>query len=539
MTFRDRETGKTRKAAGWAIEFRDHQGIVRRLAAHASKAVAREIGRHVERLASFRAAGLPPDDDEAAWLESVPAGLRRRLVKIGLLDGRVDAASRPLAEHLKDFHAALVARGCAQRHADLVAGRARRVVEGCGFKGVLDVDAGAVMRHLAGLRADGVNAAGEAKRGISNQTHNFYVQAVQQFCRWLVDEGRAATSPVARLRTLNVQVDRRHDRRALTIDECRRLLAATAAEPERFGVEGVERALVYRVALTTGLRRGELASLARASFDLDGRPPTVTVAAAYSKRRRDDVLALRPDVAAELRVHLALKAPAAPAFAMPPRRETAPMFRADLAAAGIAYADDEGKFADFHALRHTFITHLARSGVHPKVAQVLARHSTITLTMDRYSHTILEDRTSALAGLPDLYAAPAVEAARATGTDGDASTSVPAARSALCSAFLGAGAVDNGGQPRTEPLISGAPVALGARRGAGAVERTGFENRRGLRATGGSNPSLSANFAGGKIGEISPFCFCKMADPPARCATQKWARSCHFRVPSRDRRRRR
>ena len=46
------------------------------------------------------------------------------------------------------------------------------------------------------------------------------------------------------------------------------------------------------------------------------------------------------------------------------------------------YADP---YPYFHALRHTFITNLARSGVHPKTAQSLARHSTITLTMDRYS----------------------------------------------------------------------------------------------------------------------------------------------------------
>ncbi len=39
-----------------------------------------------------------------------------------------------------------------------------------------------------------------------------------------------------------------------------------------------------------------------------------------------------------------------------------------------------------HALRHTFISNLARAGIHPKTAQALARHSTITLTLDRYSH---------------------------------------------------------------------------------------------------------------------------------------------------------
>ena len=92
------------------------------------------------------------------------------------------------------------------------------------------------------------------------------------------------------------------------------------------------------------------------------------------------------------------------------------MFRGDLAAAGIVYRDDAGLVADFHSLRHTFITNLARGGLHPKVAQALARHSTITLTMDRYSHTLLGDHADALAALPDLSAATR-QSARATGTD--------------------------------------------------------------------------------------------------------------------------
>ena len=61
-----------------------------------------------------------------------------------------------------------------------------------------------------------------------------------------------------------------------------------------------------------------------------------------------------------------------------------------------------GEVADFHAPRHTFITLLASSGVHPKVAQVLARHSTITLTMDRCSHARLVDLNTAVENLPSL-----------------------------------------------------------------------------------------------------------------------------------------
>jgi integrase len=40
----------------------------------------------------------------------------------------------------------------------------------------------------------------------------------------------------------------------------------------------------------------------------------------------------------------------------------------------------------FHDLRHTHATQLLLSGVHPKVAQERLGHSTITITLDLYSH---------------------------------------------------------------------------------------------------------------------------------------------------------
>ncbi|MGH7130912.1 MAG: tyrosine-type recombinase/integrase [Phycisphaerales bacterium] len=59
--------------------------------------------------------------------------------------------------------------------------------------------------------------------------------------------------------------------------------------------------------------------------------------------------------------------------------------------------DEEGRVADFHALRHTHVTQLSRTDVSPKIVQSLVRHSTITLTMDRYAHVGLADESAALA----------------------------------------------------------------------------------------------------------------------------------------------
>ena len=78
------------------------------------------------------------------------------------------------------------------------------------------------------------------------------------------------------------------------------------------------------------------------------------------------------------------------------------MMKADLEAAGIPYVDAHGLYADFHALRHTFITNMMKSGVNPKTAQALARHSTIDLTMNVYTTLTMTDQAAALNTLPSV-----------------------------------------------------------------------------------------------------------------------------------------
>src|SRR5262249_27186859 len=134
-----------------------------------------------------------------------------------------------------------------------------------------------------------------------------------------------------------MKTDRRRDRRPFTVEELRGLLDAARSGPDRFDMAGSERALCYWLAAETGLRSNELRTLTRASFTL-GNKPSVAVQAAYSKRRRQDTLLLRPALAEALRCFLATKTPKAAVFRIPiDRKDAAAMFRADVEAAGIAY----------------------------------------------------------------------------------------------------------------------------------------------------------------------------------------------------------
>jgi len=68
----------------------------------------------------------------------------------------------------------------------------------------------------------------------------------------------------------------------------------------------------------------------------------------------------------------------------------------------LKYQDSQGRFADFHSLRHTFVTNLCKADISPKTAQTLARHSDIRLTMNTYTHVDEQEQADAIQRLPGL-----------------------------------------------------------------------------------------------------------------------------------------
>jgi hypothetical protein len=99
------------------------------------------------------------------------------------------------------------------------------------------------------------------------------------------------------------------------------------------------------------------------------------------------------------------------------------MLRIDLEAAGIPYAvegPDGPGYADFHALRHSYLTLGGRSGVDLRALQELAGHSKPELTA-RYSHRRLYDLAGAVEKLPNLVPCAGPDTTemppRLTGTD--------------------------------------------------------------------------------------------------------------------------
>ena len=343
----------------------------------------------------------------AARLEADEA-LRRR----GLLDPTQERFAsergRAIDAHLTDF---LDGLAVGEKQRKVLKTRLLRVFALCNIESLADLTGSAVQAALA-----------EVRKVVSVQTCNHYVRAVKQFSRWLWRDGRVAADPLAHLRTANAEADRRYSRRALQDDEAARLIDATARGPVVLGMAGVDRAMLYRVALGTGFRASELRSLTPGSFALGANPPTITVLGGYSKRRREDVQPIRSDLADMLQPWLDGKVKGVPAFGEMPGK-TARMIHLDLRRARalwilespnrrarrerrtsdfLAVRDDAGRVADFHALRHTYISRLVSSGASVKVCQELARHSTPILTIGRYAHARLFDLTQALDGLPGV-----------------------------------------------------------------------------------------------------------------------------------------
>jgi len=393
-TYKDKKTGVKKKVSKWWVEVRDHQEIVRRFAAFTDKRQSSKFEEKLKALIEKRE-NCELLGDLSKWIESLPLKIRERFVSTGLLDKRRFVAAKSLVAHIRDFEASLGAKANTGRHIRTTISRIEQVITGCGFNSWSDVSADKVERYLAELRKN--------KNGISKATSNHYLQAVQQFGIWMVDNGRATESPLRILKKLRVlKTDRRRIRRALEPDEIRRLLEVTAQGPIRFGMIGQERRLLYKLAIESGLRANELRSLTVSSFDLKNL--SVTVIDAYSKNRKESLLPLRKETAAELESFFKGKLPGVKAFGGTYKQltdRTAEVLKEDLVAAKINYVED-GLFFDFHAHRHETGSLLAATGTNPAVAQSVLRHSNINLTMGIYTHTLIGQEAQAVANLPDL-----------------------------------------------------------------------------------------------------------------------------------------
>ncbi|MCR4411312.1 MAG: tyrosine-type recombinase/integrase [Thermoguttaceae bacterium] len=377
-------------------------------------------GQYKDSLGRLRRVPLSVDKQCAqAMLTRITRQVERE--KAGLVDPTEEQRKRPLAEHLHEFESYLRNRGVALRGLRETMRMLRRIATESQWRWIADISASAALEFLGGLR----------RNGLSAQTYNHYLKAAKQFTRWLVRDHRTPVDPLAHLSRLNILLDRRHDRRALSPDEFARLIAAARGGKRIEGLHGPDRAMLYVVAAWTGFRKAEIGSLTLRSLRLDDDPPTATIAACYSKHRRQDTQILHPELVRQLKAWLATKRNISsdkPLFSISRRfpggieRKTYKMIELDLRAARdqwldevkddaaeterrlktdfLCYCNHDGLFADFHSLRHLFITNLERAGLSPKMAQTLARHSDIRLTLGVYTHVGLHDQSAAINTLP-------------------------------------------------------------------------------------------------------------------------------------------
>ena len=439
----------------WLAKFRDGEGLVVEVSTGcADKAAAEQRLRELERQAERIRAGY-----------GTPAEAKA-----------VDHQKTPIAGHFAAFidHRKSRAR-CARPQETL--SQLQRVAADCQFSKLAEVNGDAFERWLAVQADDGMSA------GRRNKYRGTWIA----FCNWCIRTGRLLANPLTNVEKADEAADVRRKRRALTEAELIKLLDVAWRRPmvdamtvrrgkdkgkqvcklrpetvERLELLGWERALIYKTLVLTGLRKGELETLDVGQLDLDAEPAFLTLDAADEKNREGSTVAIRSNLAADLRDWLAFKAQARQnsdrnAETIPFESEAVKptgldtgdsgclpadtlvfnvpaglvrILDRDLRLAGIPKVDERGRTIDVHALRHSFGTHLSKAGVQPRTAQAAMRHSKIDLTMNTYTDRRLLDVAGAVELLPDLPLDGPTHraAAKATGTDDrpvDASPSLP------------------------------------------------------------------------------------------------------------------
>jgi integrase len=283
----------------------------------------------------------------------------------GILEPKVirTAAMRPLAAHLGDYLSDLEKRNRAGRNgrgARQLKMRVTTLINECNWNVAFNVNADSFI-------------AWRSRQKNSARTLNHYLQAMVSFLNWMERVGRIKGNPLKFVGKIDERGQSKRGRRAFTDDELRRLVTGS-------GVRGI----VYFAAARTGLRQEELRQLIWEDLRFDEKVPHVRVRVICAKNKKEEHVPLVPEIAKALKAHRPGNySPSDLVFqnGVPQARR----LRRDSERNGIAYCDESGRYADFHALRYTWATFLQRHGIAQRFAMKLLRHSDIKLTAKVYT----------------------------------------------------------------------------------------------------------------------------------------------------------
>jgi integrase len=287
------------------------------------------------------------------------------------------AALSPTEEHQKQFVADLRALNRDDVYVYNVNSQIRKLIRDCGWKALRDITADSFQTW-------------RAKQNKAPKTLNEYLGSVSTFLSWLEKHERIVRNPLKHVQKVQTNGKQVRPRRAFSEAEMQSLLVAAGP-----------RKVLYLAAVFTGLRRGELAELERDDIHLEEGKQFLNVRASTTKNHKQAVIALHPDVVKELSILLD-KLPSAEKNVFGGLMPTMERFKADLKAAGITFINEKGLRADFHSLRHTLATNLARAGTAPRVAMEIMRHSDMRLTAKTYTDAGLLPIADAVLNLPSL-----------------------------------------------------------------------------------------------------------------------------------------
>jgi len=408
------------ETAHWHIEFSDNLQIRRHLKAFTNERASERLADKIDELLSCQANNRQLDDELSNWLEKIPSRIRKELIKFGLLDPRRSTVGETLSEHIEEFRDYLTKKERNPKHIKETVGTLRRIFDGCGFVTWTDISPDKLKHYLDGLRDGG--------KGISKRRYNGLLGMTKYFCKWMVKQRKATSSPIDYLDGLdNPQTDKRHPRRAIELNDFRRFLDAALAGPKKFGMSGRERNFVYRFTAETGLRKVDIRERLRVQ-DCTFKERKIVIKADRIKNKQDAVVYLKPATAAELQQYCANKLPHTLVFHLTDKTEK--MVRFDLAntaikdangievVPAIPYVDNNGDYFDFHAIRHQCASLLGMNPDTPEVVrQQLMRHKTPEMVR-HYTHASEDQQREAINALPDLtQSSKEKQEAVKTGTD--------------------------------------------------------------------------------------------------------------------------